>query len=90
MVQRFLERTIHAIWRWYRHQAASTPVCRGAGDKIAETWNAARADPIRSRFVASGLPFGRDTAERAVARLDAWASRWAAARTEECLATLGV
>jgi tetratricopeptide (TPR) repeat protein len=70
-----------------REGAAAPPVCRGAADAIAASWGAPQRDALRGRFVASGLAFAGDTADRTVAALDRWSADWARIRTERCEAT---
>jgi tetratricopeptide (TPR) repeat protein len=67
--------------------AAAPPVCRGATETIAASWGAPQRDALKRRFVASGLPFAGDTADRTIAALDRWTNGWARIRTERCEAT---
>ncbi|MCE9571565.1 MAG: tetratricopeptide repeat protein, partial [Deltaproteobacteria bacterium] len=61
--------------------------CRGGLERLAGTWDPARARVLRDTFVATGRGYAADTAARVTARLDAFAATWADARTEACVAT---
>jgi len=61
--------------------------CKGAERKFVGTWDASQKQMVHKVFAATSASYAED-AWRAVERaLDAYASRWAATRTEACEAT---
>ncbi|MCR9166347.1 MAG: tetratricopeptide repeat protein [Nannocystaceae bacterium] len=60
--------------------------CRDAGRALHETWNEESAATVRDALTSTGSSYGESTADRVVPRLDAWEERWAAVRTQTCLA----
>ncbi|MCY1013658.1 tetratricopeptide repeat protein [Nannocystis pusilla] len=47
-------------------------------------WSEARADALREAFVATGLTYAADTAQRVAPLVDAYAGAWAASRRASC------
>ncbi|MDC0719353.1 serine/threonine-protein kinase [Nannocystis bainbridge] len=61
-------------------------LCTGAAEALAPTWNPQRRAGLDAAFAATGLPYARDAAARAGARVDAWAEAWIAGHTDACAA----
>jgi tetratricopeptide (TPR) repeat protein len=66
---------------------AREPACERAGDSLASTWAAHRRERVRVAIADDPAAYADATADRAVARLDAFAAEWIAARKDACLAT---
>jgi len=59
--------------------------CRGLDAPMRAEWNAAKAATLRQRLLAGGRAAA--VADRVIAALDDFSSRWAAARTQACTET---
>jgi serine/threonine protein kinase/tetratricopeptide (TPR) repeat protein len=70
-----------------RSRPAPPKLCTGAASTMAQTWNPARHESLRAAFVATGKPYGADTATRVGASVDDYARVWVQAHTEACAAT---
>jgi hypothetical protein len=62
----------------YYGVSARDTACGGAGDGVAEVWNDARRDRVRSSFAA---------ADQVIAIVDDYAAAWTTMRTDACVAT---
>jgi tetratricopeptide (TPR) repeat protein/predicted Ser/Thr protein kinase len=59
-----------------------------ADDKnMADTWNDQTRENVRKTFIASGAADAATAADRVIARLDDYASKWSASQRETCEAT---
>ena len=58
--------------------------CAAEGERIAQTWNDARADEIATGFASLDTHFAIDAATRVRTGLDAYAQKWKATRIEVC------
>ncbi len=72
----------HQAWSLGRAQR-----CTGANDKLAGIWDNARREQVSSAFAAIGKSYAETAAVRTTQALDAYASEWAAMRTDACEAT---
>src|SRR5262249_602117 len=52
-------------------------LCGGASQKLAGTWDPARADAIHASFRETGKPYAEQTFASVQRQLDGWAQRWA-------------
>ena len=65
-------------------QPAAAPVCAAAADELASTWDAARAEAVRSAMSATKVAYAGETWAKIQPQLDAYAKEWVAMRTEAC------
>jgi tetratricopeptide (TPR) repeat protein len=70
-----------------RAGSAPNAVCTGADQKLAEAWNPARKEAVRTALLASGKPWAAQTWQSVEETLDAYARGWITMRTEACEAT---
>ena len=69
-------------------RGGGAPSCASlAEERIDAVWSPERRAAIASRFAAAGRPYAAAMAESAGDALDAYATEWAAARTDACAAT---
>ncbi|HTQ48178.1 MAG TPA: hypothetical protein VMI75_35725, partial [Polyangiaceae bacterium] len=68
-------------------RASRPPVCAGADAEISRAWNDDARGRVRSAFGASGNPRAQETLRLVEPVLDAYATSWAAMRTQACEAT---
>jgi serine/threonine protein kinase/tetratricopeptide (TPR) repeat protein len=61
-------------------------LCTGAADAFAPTWGPSQRLALEEAFAATGLPYARDAAARAVASVDDYAATWIAGHTDACAA----
>jgi tetratricopeptide (TPR) repeat protein/tRNA A-37 threonylcarbamoyl transferase component Bud32 len=61
--------------------------CESGADKMARFWNVPRASSIRQTMEDSGLNYAGDLFERVEPLLDDYASAWAGAHKDACLAS---
>ncbi len=61
--------------------------CPGAPDKVAQVWNPAARDRMRSVFLATGKPHAGDVFRRVEQALDGRVAAWQGAHVEACRAT---
>lgn len=61
--------------------------CQGTELRIAEVWNDARRDAVRTALLDTGLPMAASTWSRIEARLELHLGQWSRAHTEICRAT---
>jgi eukaryotic-like serine/threonine-protein kinase len=59
--------------------------CESQGQVVIDVWNPARAVELEQAFVATDIPYARDTWRRLEPRLTAWADAWASASTQACV-----
>ena len=67
--------------------SSTTQPCRGAEERIAETWSDATRAEVTAGLTATELPYAGDTAQRLTAVVDGWTDTWIAERTAACEAT---
>ncbi|APR82860.1 Serine/threonine kinase PKN8 [Minicystis rosea] len=65
----------------------AVPSCRGVDVAMAAVWSADRKGAMERSFTATGKPYASDAYREATRALDAYASRWSAARIDACEAT---
>jgi tetratricopeptide (TPR) repeat protein len=58
--------------------------CGAADAPLAGVWDAGRRRELEAAFAAIGRPYGTDVAARVTGLLDAYATRWTAARVDAC------
>ncbi len=75
-----------ALAGWTRVGALRVRSCRESLQDLQGVWDDPARERVRAAFLATAKPFAADTWERVRARLDAYAARWAGARTEVCAA----
>lgn len=63
--------------------------CEAGAAQIGEVWGDQARGRLERAFEATGLPYARDAAQRATARLDAYASEWAQGYATACHAAAG-
>ncbi len=68
--------------------SGAPPFCPSPWPQIAETWNDDRAAAVSAGFMATSVPFARDTEATVQRALDRYAAAWVAAREEVCEDTL--
>ncbi len=66
---------------------AAPHLCRDGRDRVGSAWNAHRASQLTTAFAAVDRTHAAATARRVIARLDAYATDWAAMYTEACEAS---
>lgn len=62
-------------------------VCQGLEDNLVGVWDDTRRAAVNAALVDTGLSYAPSTFKRVGAGLDAYATRWVAARTDACQAT---
>jgi len=62
--------------------------CEDEGSAIAAVWSVPRRAAVTQAFVATGKPYAADAAQRAIAAIDAYTTRWTEARRQSCQSTL--
>jgi tetratricopeptide (TPR) repeat protein/tRNA A-37 threonylcarbamoyl transferase component Bud32 len=62
-------------------------LCRGAGQSLKGIWDDQRRRQVEAALLATGMPFAKTAAQRAVQGLDEYAAAWSAMYTESCRAT---
>jgi len=78
-----------AVIGWNVWADAREDPCRAAGEPMTDVWNEARRAQIEAAFAATGAGWADDTAARAFAKIDEYASAWTAMRLESCRAAVG-
>ena len=71
---------------WSGLHARSAP-CAGAGDEVAQVWNAGARAKLQAAFAATGRPYAAQLLDRVAALLDARAHDWTTMRIGACEAT---
>lgn len=71
------------LWKY----AGERGRCEGAREQLAEVWNDAQRDAVRSSILGTELSYAPATAQRVEARLDAYGHAWADKHTAACEAT---
>ena len=71
----------------YLGKAAPEPVCAGAEQRLAGTWDVERRADLEQAFAVSELPLADQALPGIVEGLDAYATSWRAAYTDACEAT---
>lgn len=73
------------VW-WSTQRAPARVSCERAGDGLAAVWNPGVRARIEESFGSVGA-LGAESTTRTTAAIDAWGTRWRAARIDACRAT---
>ena len=62
-------------------------LCSGAEDAIAQSWNDARRDQVRTAMLQTSTVFAQEAWQHSERELDAWAAGWSQMHTDTCEVT---
>jgi tetratricopeptide (TPR) repeat protein len=72
-----------ALWQ----KPETQELCGGGEERVAKVWGPARAGAVHDAFLAIGVPYAEETANKVKARLDGYAAEWARMHRSACEAT---
>jgi tetratricopeptide (TPR) repeat protein len=78
--------TVGAIGYYGARRRASL-VCRGAEARLADAWDPAWKERIRTAFAATSVPYAQESFATTARVLDSYAGQWKAMHIDACLAT---
>lgn len=76
-----------AVFGLSRDRTVTETRCEGMDEKLAGVWDPARADAVRTAFLATKRAHAADTYDGVAARFGDYTRTWVAARVDACKAT---